>query len=455
MDDHTPNAAAAHPTPDDSLPYLRGLTQLIDPRRLESLLARTGRVEQRRNRLTAASVVWLVVALGLFARHSVPAVWRALHSYLRSGEPDESTLTKARRRLGVAPLRELFREVASALAPAGTPGVFHRGWRLLGIDGTCFDRPDTEANERVFGRGGNQRSASAFPQTRLLALCELGTHAILDFTFGPLRRSEPAMVPALLPSLRPGTLLLWDRNFFGFRLISSVLDRGGHLLGRIKASYLIFRRDRELPDGSYLSCIYATYYDRTHRRNGRTVRIIEYTHNDPTRPGCGVRNRLLTDILDPAELPAKEAIELYHRRWEQELAFAEIKTHRHTRPVLLRSKTPRGVVQELYGLFLAHRVVRQVMTEAAAERGIAPERLSFTASLRVLQSHLPEAPATPVVIWYERLLEEVSRQTLRPRRLRWYPRVVRRTVKKWAKKQPRHRHPRQPTKPFAESVVIT
>lgn len=455
MNDRTPGPRPGHLESFDPIPYLRGLSQLIQQQRLDHILTRTTKRRRRQRRLVASSVVWLVIAMSLFATDSIPMAWRRLHPSSDSPEPDDSAFTKARQRLGVAPLRELFRELARPMAAPGTPGAFYRAWRLVGIDGTTFDMPDTPANERIFGRGGNQRSPNAFPQVRVLALCELGTHAICDIALRPIRSSEQQMVPHLLGSLRPDMLLLWDRGFFGFQLIESVLNRGCHLLARVKTSQLIFQRLENLPDGSYLSKIYPSYHDRQNDRNGRRVRIIEYTHDDPSRPGYGVKNRLLTDLLAPADLPACEAVVLYHERWEQELAFDEIKTHLNGRELLLRSKTPRGVVQELYGLFLAHRVIRQVIVDAAATGKLDPDRLSFTNTLRVLQCHLHEASSCCVAEWYERLLCEVRCQELRERCNRWYPRVVKRKMKKWDKKRSRHRHPPQPTKTFADSVVIT
>ncbi len=293
-----------------------------------------------------------------------------------------------------------------------------------------------------------------FPNVRVIALCELGTNAVNDFALRPINHGEQCMVPRLARSLQPGMLLLWDRNFYGFDLIQSVLDRGAHLLARVKTSQLIFERLEDLPDGSYLSCIYPSFSDRRRKRNGRIVRIIEYTHNDPSRKGCGERHRLLTDLLDPNDLPALEAPLVYHQRWEEELVFDEIKTHLNGRPVKLRSKTPRGVVQELYGLFLAHRILRQVMSDAAATKPIAATRLSFTDSLRILQNHLHEAPHCDVATWHRRLLEEVRRHPLRPRRDRWYPRVIKRKMKKWNRKRSCHADPPQPTKAFEESIVI-
>jgi hypothetical protein len=437
----------------DPIPYVRGLAQLISQQRLEHILARTG--AHRTRRLSPASVVWLVIAMSLFADHSVPLVWRRLHPSADRPEPDPSAFTKARARLGVTPLRDLFRQLARPIAAPHAPGAFWRGLRLMGIDGTTFDLPDTPENDHAFGRGGNQRSAHPFPQMRVLALCELGTHAICNVVVRPIRCNEQPMVPYLLDDLRPGMLLLWDRAFYGFELIRGVLDRGCRLLMRVKANYLIFRRERVLPDGSYLSKIYASYYDRTHDRAGRVVRIVEYTHNDPNRPGYGVTNRLLTDLLDPVEFPARELVALYHRRWEQELAFDEIKTHLNGRDPHLRSKTPGGAVQELYGLLLAHRVLRQVMQDAAGAVGGCSERLSFTNTLRVVQCRLHESPRQEAGSWYQGLVAEVGRHRLPARRNRWYPRVIKRQRKKWHKKRPDHLQPPQPTKLFANAVLIT
>ena len=136
------------------------------------------------------------------------------------------------------------------------------------------------------------------------------------------------------------------------------------------------------------------------------------------------------------------------------MALDEIKTHLSGREVPVRSKTPAGVVQEVYGLVLAHYSIRQVIHEAAVTGSIDPDRLSFTNSLRLVQCHLPEAPQRPAPEWYRRLVREVRRQELRPRRPRWYPRVIKRKMSNWRKKRPEHRNPVQPTKPFAKAVVI-
>src|SRR5512135_2932458 len=107
------------------------------------------------------------------------------------------------------------------------------------------------------------------------------------------------------------------------------------------------------------------------------------------------------------------------------------------RAIAIRSKTPTGVVPEIYGLMLAHDVVRRVMHDAAVVANQDPDRLSFIDSLRVLQCQLPESPHVATETWDQRLLREGRCQTLRPRRDRWYVRVIKRKMSNWMKKRPR------------------
>ena len=70
--------------------------------------------------------------------------------------------------------------------------------------------------------------------------------------------------------------------------------------------------------------------------------MIEYTHDDPNRPGAGRQHRPIADVLNPADLPAIEAHPTYHERWEHELALDEIKTQLSGRAVTNRGETPEG-----------------------------------------------------------------------------------------------------------------
>lgn len=290
------------PASQDPLPFVRGLFQLIPEQRLAAILTRTARTSERRRRLPADSVIWLVIAMALFAADCIPKVWRRLHPTRDEPEPTDSAFAQARQRLGVAALRQLFLETARPIATHQTVGAFYRGWRLMGLDGSTLDLPDTPANAQTFGRPTTGRAQGAFPQVRLLALCELGTHAVCGLVIKPLCHGEPSMVAPLLDQLGPGTLLIWDRGFFSYELIAAVVRRGAHLLARVKSN-TVLRPIRRLDDSSYLAKIYPGEADRRRDTRGLLVRVIEYTHDDPNRPGAGERHRLITDLTNPEDLP--------------------------------------------------------------------------------------------------------------------------------------------------------
>jgi hypothetical protein len=432
---------------------LRALKRIIPRARVQEALRWTGHARRSYRRLPAWFMVWFVIALGLFCRDSYRQVFKWLQPFRRRGTPGRSTFCESRRRLGPAPLHWLAQQVIDLQATIRTPGAFYHGLRLMAVDGFVVDVPDSPVNARVWGRPGG-RSPGAFPQARVLALCEVGTHVLWRSLIKPCRRSEHAMAPALLRLLQPDMLLLWDRGFLSYDLVQQVQQRRTRLLARVK-NRLIFRPLRRLPDGSYLSQLYPSPRHRDRDEGGVTVRIIEYTLNDPVRSATGERHRLLTTLLDAGKHPARRLIELYHERWEEELAIDELKTHQRERPVL-RSQTPAGVVQEIEGLLLAHFVVRVLMCEAARRNDLPPRRLSFTGTLKVLRCRLPACPKSRTGLrrWYEDLLAEIAEEVLPPRRNRINPRVIKRKMSNWRKKRPEHRHCPQPTKKFRQSVVI-
>jgi hypothetical protein len=95
--------------------------------------------------------------------------------------------------------------------------------------------------------------------------------------------------------------------------------------------------------------------------------------------------RLVTTILDPAEASAQDLAALYHERWEIETVFGELKTHLRGSKIVLRSKTPDLVRQEIYGFLMAHFAIRGVMHEAALKADDDPDRLSFIHAVRVMR----------------------------------------------------------------------
>jgi len=296
--------------------------------------------------------------------------------------PTKVAIYKARERLGREPLELLFQAVAGPLAGGSTQGAFYRGLRVMSVDGTCLDVADTPENEAAFGRPGSSRreGGGAFPQLRVVALAESGTHAICDAALGAYTSSEQGLADQLWSSLDNGMLCLADRNFYSFERFQKAAGTGAQLLWRVSASVQL-PQEQMLEDGSYLTHISQRNHGRA-RRRGPEVRVVEYRLDDPVLAEEDQRYRLITTILDPTEAPARELAALYPQRWEFESALDELKTHQRGPRVVLRSKQPDGVYQEAYGHLCTHYAIRRVMHDAALEADVVPHRLSFIRSLR-------------------------------------------------------------------------
>jgi len=441
------------------LDRLAGLEKVIPLEKVRQVLLECGKVNERACTLSHEVMMWVVLAMGLFTHLPIRQVFRHARR-LRSGEstPARSSLCEARQRLGSEPLKQLHAEIVRPLATPETVGAFYRGWRLMGIDGTILDVPDSEANQ-VFGRSKGSRGDAAFPQLRKVSLVELGTHIETAFVFGGWSDSEASLVTQLWDAIPEDALLIEDRGFFSYKSWKALYLRR-KLLIRVISS-MVLKPISRLSDGSYLAKIYPNSYDRSKDRNGIVVRVLEYKLDDPQRTGHDEAHRLITNLLDELTYPALELIPLYHERWEEELVYDEQKTHQDPRraekPTHLRSETPEGVEQELYALSLGHFVTRALMLQAATEVHMDVDRLSFVGCFRILQCRLPECDTSSTAsftAWYQAVLSEMREEQIGSRRNRVNPRVIKRKMSKWNKAGPQHRGRKPLAKTFEQSIVM-
>jgi hypothetical protein len=216
-------------------PVLEAVRLAMPDAMIDEVLAEAGAHERRKRLLPARLVVAFVLALGLWAREGLVDVLKDLVDGLRERDPGpwrawhppvKSALSQARRRLGPRPLFLLFRRLAGPVAPAGLPGAFLCGLRLMAIDGSTLDLPDTPANARAFGRPSTTlqdgtRRDGPFPQVKLVWLVEVGTHVVCDLLIRPCATGEVPLARRLLRSVGTGMLVLWDRGLHGSALPAS------------------------------------------------------------------------------------------------------------------------------------------------------------------------------------------------------------------------------------------
>jgi len=371
------------------------LTRTFPPALVDDVVAGCKRTEQRNRSLPARAMAYFAIGMALHAEGSYEDVLSLMTDGLAwtTGEepitlPSKSAIFQARARLGPEPLEALFKKVARPLAKEGSLGSWLAGRRVLAIDGTSLDVADTPENAAFFGRPGiNKGEQSAFPQARVVAIAECGTHAIVDAVVGAYTTSENALARELFDRLDPGSLLLADRGFCGFPLWSRAIASGADLLWRSMRT-MKPRHLETLADGSWLAEL------RPSGNAGRktqplTIRVIDYTiddgrHNDEDY-------RLFTTILDPTDVSALDLAATYTQRWEIESAFDELKTHQRGPRTVLRSKSPELVLQEIWGHLCCHYAIRTLMWEAADTAAVDPDRVSFVTALRIARRSISVA----------------------------------------------------------------
>lgn len=377
------------------------LTRVFPAALVDEVIAEAGRTQQRHRSLPARVMAYFAIAMGLYAEGSYEDVLAQLTDGLAWASgwrehyrlPGKSAIFQARERLGSAPLADLFSRVARPLAGPDMPGAWLAGRRLVAIDGTCLDVADTGANEEFFSRPGvNKGEKSAFPQARVVAVAECATHAVFAAQVGGCRDSEVKLADQLLGALTPRMLLLADRGFFSYALWRKASATGADLLWRVSTarngpapSHL-----EDLPDGSWLAHLHAR--DDRHG-TPMLARVIDYTIDDG-RDNPTVY-RLLTTLTNPEQAPAVELAAAYAQRWEIESTFDELKTHQRGPRVVLRSKSPDLVLQEIWGHLCCHYAIRSLMTQAAEHAGHDPDRVSFVAALRIVRQSVAQQGAFP------------------------------------------------------------
>lgn len=408
---------------------------------IDAALEWTGTTTIRRRRLPAEQVVWLVIGMGLFRNEPLEYIVDALELALPDREHTpvaRSAVTQARQRVGEEPLQCLFDVTARHWAKRSADAHMWRGLSLYGVDGSTLRVPDSPDNRAEFGgqNAGGGRGESGYPQVRVVALMALRSHVLQAFRFAPYSTGETTLARELWPELPEHSLAIVDRNFLVKKDLIA-LERLGHRhwLTRTKTNTR-WAVTEQLGKDDYLA---EWEVNEPGIPKTWTIRVIHYKRRGHPP------STLLTSLLDPKKYPAKEIVELYHERWELELGYDELKTHQLERLEALRSRSPEGVRQELWGIALAYNLVRVEMERIADELKVLPTRISFATTLMYMRDELSRmggrtfSPGT-IPRRLDDLRRHLKRLLLPERRThRTFPRAVKIKMSSYPRKRPKKR----------------
>ena len=362
--------------------------QHIDPDWIAEALAATGTATVRRRRLPAEQVIWIVLGMALLRNESIERVIETLDLALPAAKDEptaRSAIAQARQRLGDEPMEYLVATTADRWAHESAARHRWRGLSLYGIDGTTLRAPDSPDNWDEFGgqHGNGSRGGSAYPQVRLVLLMALRSHLLASAYFGPYSTGETTYADGFWREMPDQSLMIGDRNFLIVDDLCALTRSGEdkHWLVPAKSTTRI-RPFKKLGKNDHLVEIELSEQTRKKYPDLPLVVLARaITYRKKGFPG----RTLLTSMGDVERFPAKEIIALYHERWEIEIGNDEIKTHLLDRQEAIRSRTPIGVRQEVWGILIAYNLVRLEMERAADEAKVEPTRISFINAVALIR----------------------------------------------------------------------
>jgi len=420
----------------DSLEALDALKAHLNPDWIEEALCYTGNASIRRRRLPAEQVIWLVIGMALYRGQSIEEVVERLDVALpdkRGTLIAKSAIAQARQRLKSETLEYLFSVTAAEWSARSAASHKWRGFALYGWDGTTMRVPDSPENRAEFGGQKTGRGESGYPQVRIVASMALRSHVLSEFRIADYHTGEVTLARGLWSTVPDNSLVLFDRNFLiKGQLVRFETSGNRHWLSRSK-------KNTRWAVVKHL---------------GRNDDLVELEINEPGMPktweirAIHYKRRgfppstLLTSLVDSDAFPAKELVALYHERWECELAYDELKTHMLHREEAIRSRTPDGVRQELWGIAIAYNLVRLEMERVAAEARVVPTRISFVAALMQIVEVIASLRSQRLALGtiparLARMRQRLKRLVLPERRTkRSYPRAVKLKMSNYTRKRP-------------------
>jgi Insertion element 4 transposase N-terminal/Transposase DDE domain len=417
---------------------LDGLRAHLNPDWIEEALCYAGTASIRRRRLPAEQVVWLVIGMALYRNEPIENIVERLDLALpdkRGSLLAKSAITQARQRLKDETLEYLFTVTAAEWSARSADQHRWRGFALYGWDGTTLRVPDSPENRAEFGgqKAGGGRGESGYPQVRVVAAMALRSHILSEFRVADYGTGETTLARGMWANVPDNSLVIFDRNFLiKSQLVHFETTGNRHWLTRSKSNtrWAVVKHLGHNDDLAELE-IHEPGMPKTWQ-----IRAIRYK-----RRGFPP-STLLTSLVDAKAYPAKELVALYHERWECELAYDELKTHMLQRHEAIRSRTPEGVRQELWGVAIAYNLIRLEMERAAAEAGVPPTRISFTGALMHIVGELSWLRGQRIALGT--IPSRLARIRLRLKRLvlperrpkRSYPRAVKVKMSNYPRKRP-------------------
>jgi hypothetical protein len=351
-----------------------------------------------RQRIYAAPVVmWLMMVQRLQPRGTLASGVEALlcgsADWLR-GRGDKARRKRISRRTGgysqarqrlpkllcSQVLAELITRLREILNPEGGRSAYL-------LDGSSLELESSPALRKAYPPAQNQHGRAHWPVLRIVVLHELETGLAEEPAWGPMYGSEAVSEQQLsekvMGNLKPGSILVGDRNFGVFSLAWQARQRELDVVIRLTGE-----RARKLAgepisaEGEQPVLWKPSRFDG--RRQGGMPEGAEVQGRlMAMRIGRGQTKEWLY-LFTTLSLPQEEVLALYGRRWNIENDLRSLK--RTVRLHHIAVRTQSMMEKELLMAVAAYNLVRAVIALAARRHNLAPRQLSFSFVLNVVNA---------------------------------------------------------------------
>lgn len=305
---------------------------------------------------------------------------------------DTKSYCSARYALPVEMLKSVHRHICDQLDRELPTDSLWRGFSVYAEDGTSAHMPDTEANQEKYPQPCTQDEGCGFPVIKLCGLINLGHGGLRDFTGSAIETSEQKGHDQLETYLTKGDLLIGDRLYSSFEIITRLKVKGIEYIGRHHhARKIDFRRGKKISKNQRIvswskppiqqssSCVSKEEWEAL----PASIEMRLIRTKGPDRNGKLRTLYVVTTLLDQIKYPAEEVSSLYAHRWEIEVRFRDIKTTMGME--LLRTKAPEMVEKEILMYMIAYNLVRLLMLKAGNLYQVNHRRISFKAAIQILE----------------------------------------------------------------------
>jgi len=357
---------------------------------------------------------------------------RSKHSPHRddpTAPPTEEAFVQARQRLPAEFWFNLLSVLAEEFQRRHGASLRFRGFRVLAMDGTQLPLDNWPELRKHFGTAKNGNSYQR-AQARLLLLQFPFVRLPFRYVLSPLTKGEITLARQLTKHLQPDDLVLLDAGFWSYDLFCEMQQKQAFFALRL-AQNAKLKTLRKFNANEKL-----VRWTPTRRRRGLPVsidlRVLRYRV-----PGFRVQH-IVTNLLSSERLSYEDWTRLswqadsdgrllpglYHRRWEIETTFYELKIDQGMKHNL-RSRTPKSLQYEVAGHIILYFLVRWLIVVAAEKQGLEPLQISFKQALTELlamREVLLNASPSWAAILLKRLLERIASHKVNSRPGRFFPR---------------------------------